>query len=431
MSKNFWNDSHLVSARPIWISIPFFILLLLTTNPAEADFILHSWQNHYEPPSHFALSLQGNYFTTSSNYDASGATAAPTGFKSLNRITTDLLANYGLFSNLSAFARLNWSTLNVTSSTRGGNGFGFGDQSVGLTYRAYSNNIYVHGTKTSGTFLDLQLQSDLPLYNNTQAEISQVPALGDGTYDFTGGIFGGVPIVSGKSQILFSALGIGYTFRTNSFSSAIPWNIRVSYLPLSSGLLASLTLNGLTSLKTDPSVSIGPRSSAATGGSMVTGGTNPSLLSLSEEIGYAFDPGTEMKFIANESLWGQATPNNFSFAVDLSIRFGEGKSSPPPQQTPQSYGKANSGLVRYSIEGRVLKSNDRMNLVKIDKGSQNGIEKEQLFDFFNPRPEGTANEPVARGVVISLKPDEAAIEVTDYFKEVWVDEGFIARRVIK
>ncbi|MGC4121511.1 MAG: hypothetical protein QM765_44435 [Myxococcales bacterium] len=70
-----------------------------------------------------------------------------------------------------------------------------------------------------------------------------------------------------------------------------------------------------------------------------------------------------------------------------------------------------------------------MNLVKLNKGSKDGVAAEQEFDLFSMAPDGSPLAPVARAKVISVTEDEAALQITQYFKQVWIDEGFPARRV--
>jgi hypothetical protein len=87
--------------------------------------------------------------------------------------------------------------------------------------------------------------------------------------------------------------------------------------------------------------------------------------------------------------------------------------------------------VSYSLESKVIRSNDRLNLVKIDKGSQDGVEVGQIFDLFVPSTDQNTGEAVARGRVSNLKFNEAALVIQEYFKEVSIDNGFVARRLIE
>ena len=101
----------------------------------------------------------------------------------------------------------------------------------------------------------------------------------------------------------------------------------------------------------------------------------------------------------------------------------------PSVDESTAYNKANQGIQDYSLEATVTKANDRLNLVKIDKGSIDGVEKGQVFDIFSVRSDGRAAEAVARAQVTSVKSDEAALTIIEYFKEKNINEGFIAKRL--
>lgn len=86
--------------------------------------------------------------------------------------------------------------------------------------------------------------------------------------------------------------------------------------------------------------------------------------------------------------------------------------------------------MNYSLDARVLKSNDRLNLVKIDKGGEDGIEVGQVFDIFQTNPDGTSKLAIARGEVAYTKSHEAVIRITEFFEQVSIDPGFAAKRLI-
>ena len=74
-------------------------------------------------------------------------------------------------------------------------------------------------------------------------------------------------------------------------------------------------------------------------------------------------------------------------------------------------------------------ANDKLNLIKIDKGTSDGVEKGQIFDIYRTGPNGLAADLVARGVVTGVSANETIVNLRQYKKEVWVQTGFIARRI--
>jgi hypothetical protein len=97
----------------------------------------------------------------------------------------------------------------------------------------------------------------------------------------------------------------------------------------------------------------------------------------------------------------------------------------------EDYTRSNQGFQNYSLDAKVLRSNDRLNLVKIDKGTNEGVDVGQIFDVFSVQADGTVGDAVARCEVANVKADQAALSVTEYYKEIWIDEGFVAKRLIQ
>jgi hypothetical protein len=190
---------------------------------------------------------------------------------------------------------------------------------------------------------------------------------------------------------------------------------------------------GLQSLRTDPRASsISATSSAlsvATGGSFIGNAVNPSIMNARGQIGYMFSPIIGLSASVSKSFWGQASPESWNFGFGLQARLGApGSRKNPVDLSPQDYGKSNQGLVNYSMEAHVTRTNDRLNLVKLDKGSQEGVEVGQIFDIFSMKKDGTIGQAVARGKITAVQHAEAALSIQEYFKEVWIEEGFIAKR---
>jgi hypothetical protein len=99
----------------------------------------------------------------------------------------------------------------------------------------------------------------------------------------------------------------------------------------------------------------------------------------------------------------------------------------PDQISNQDYGRGNQGFVTYGLEAKVLRANDRLNLIKIDKGLNDGVEMGQQFDIFPVLQNGKIGEPIARAQVTAVRAQEAALAVTEYFQEILIEEGYIAR----
>jgi hypothetical protein len=167
------------------------------------------------------------------------------------------------------------------------------------------------------------------------------------------------------------------------------------------------------------------------GGSYMVNAINPSLIAARGQLGYQISDTIIFTTEASQTLWGQGAPAGLNITFGVQARWGERQSKNPEKQSPSDYGKSNQGFVNYAFEARVVKVNDRMNLIKIDKGSQDGVELNQEYDVFLVKQNGATGEAVARARVTSVKPTEAALTITEFFREVWIEEGFLVKRPLQ
>jgi hypothetical protein len=68
-------------------------------------------------------------------------------------------------------------------------------------------------------------------------------------------------------------------------------------------------------------------------------------------------------------------------------------------------------------------------LIKIDRGANDGIERGNVIDIYRTGPNGAPADLIARGVVTSVTETEAVVNLRQYKKEVWVQPGYVARRI--
>lgn len=406
------------------------LLSLIVPLSSHADFYLHSWENQREAPRSLRLTPEFNYYSSTANYDAFGSQFTPTGLQSYSRIMTDVTVAYGFNPYLSAYARGSWGRSQADHLTSGGEVFGFTDQTIGFTVHAWESKA---NPAAKGTSIDVQVQADLPAYSNTAAATAGTPFLGDGSIDLTGGAFLTIPIAQTRNHSWVLGGGGGYTWRSSGFSAAIPWSASLRFVPREEGLILGASLSGIQSLRTDPNATnpAAVTSTTAAGGSFFINAINPSLLTARANLGYQMGRNLSLALNGAYTLWGQATPAGFTAGLGMTARWGTESTKAPNQVSPQDYGKSNQGFVNYAFEARVTKTNDRLNLAKIDKGTQDGVEVGQVFDIFLIKQDGTIGEAIARAKCTSAKSSEAVLTVTEYFEEVWIEEGFVAKRPLQ
>ena len=162
---------------------------------------------------------------------------------------------------------------------------------------------------------------------------------------------------------------------------------------------------------------------------------NPTLLQGTGKVGCRWPSGFSVSVAGSEAVWGQSAPRGFLGYGIVDIPFGQNGREPPLKEPalvpPKKYGAANQGFVAYSLEAKVQRVSDRINQLRIDKGAQQGVAVGQVFDIFVVRPDGTVGESVARCKVTSVKNDDSNLTIVEYIREVFIEEGFLARRLVQ
>ncbi len=409
-----------------FVFLPFLAWVAFTSSTVFADFVIHGWENQNEEKAVFSFQLTEIYYHSDSNFNRSGIQSSIPGLYSYDRFQSDLTLRYGFSQFFSSFARLSWGYIHLDSETQSGTRFGLMDQTAGMTYRVYGPS-KTHLLTNETPSIDLQTQIDIPAYRRQTSLTEGTPDLGDGSLDWTGGLFLTLPITRTPSAQISSIFGGGYTLRTLNYSGAFPYSVHLQYIPRSEGFFADIALLGTFSSQTDTVLN---RFTQSSGGSFMTDAVNPSLLQFKGTLGYQVSQSTEFWLSAMQSLWGQQSPNGLSLLLGFQTQLGHKHSKNPTQLTPKTYGLSNQGFLTYSLDAQIKKTNERLNLVKIDKGRQDGVEVGQIFDIFSSKENRSPEEAIARAKVSSIKLNEAVLDITEFYQEIWVETGFLAKRLI-
>ncbi len=416
---------------------------------ARADFYLESWKDFHEETRSLSIAADLNFYSTKQNFDNSGKIDSPPELTSYGRIQTDVTAVYGFSDRITGFARLTWQRVDVSSQVLNGSSYGLGDQTLGLNARLYQKSTRDRELPSS---LDLQLQADLPAYSNTSARSAALPFLGDGSVDVTAGIFGTLPVLSGEETLITLTAGTGITIRNAGFSSALPYSLAFGLRPRVRGIVVNAAVTGFQTLQSDSQGGLGSNftggDSQNTGGSHISNAVNPSLTRMRGEIGWQLSPNSTFSVSVDSAIRGANAPAGTDVALGFMTRFpgvdtendepasrdGVGANEHGNLKHPAVLRRSehpDKGFVSYNLEARVIRVNDRLNLVKLDKGAKDHVETGQFFDLFSVREDGEVKDVIARGKVTAVAEEETALEVTEYFRESWINEKFIAKRVVE
>jgi hypothetical protein len=397
--------------------------------------VVQSWQNHTTSNEGLLLEPRISFYTTTTNFDANSQAITLLNQVTVTRLYFDLSATYHLPNDWFLFGRLSALSSKVKNPTQDiGTISGLSDQLLGIAHRVISN--------PNGLNLSLQFEGTLPVYQNTNQVLSGDPFLGDGSVDLTGGAFAEFPLSQGSD--FWIEAGAGYTYRSKGYSSAVPYSLMLKKSPETEGLLFSIGARGQFSLQTDktlPSIALGDQNRGA-GGSYLINSVNPSWTMAQGEIGYKTSGGSEFYVLAAAPITGKNAPSGIQAALGARFDFGAHPSKQPVAQaaTPSAQGSKKKlsqidHFTTYNFETEVTSINDQFYLAKIGKGLDDGIEKGQLFDIFQVTEDTVTQRktetPVARARVTYVKNDEAALTVVEYYRDQWIEKGYIARRVVQ
>ena len=373
--------------------------------------------------------------STTENYDNTGAKTAVPNLTSYKKTQLDFTAVYGITPKFSVFGRLSMASVSFDTTSLTGSGSGLTEQGLGANYRLWESR---GAAATRPTSIDGQFTIDIPLYDNVSSRSTspRQPLRGDGTLDLTAAAFGTLPLNQGRGQRLYLLGGLGLDIRSAGYSKAIPYQLQLVGLPERSGLLYRAGFHGFKSMTSDPATgtALSPQAQSSpgivdsqdAGRSLIVDALNSSYLQFRATLGYQWGAGDQVFATYFMPMSGTSTAAVKGILVGAQFRFGSGGSS--ASKTPAGKTRSTRKL-SYDLQGRVKQANDRLNLVKIDKGSNDGMEKGQVVDIYRTGSNGLARDLVARGVVTGVAPNESVVNLRQYKKEVWVQPGFIARRI--
>jgi hypothetical protein len=370
----------------------------------------------------FEFESRAGFLTTSENFSPNRTSLPNNG--SAQRFTLDNWLRYRTESDLTLFARFSiaqaqyssLSTQNIALTQ-----FGMSDQMVGANLELSPQDRRVR--------FALQTEVTFPFYSNSSSVLSNSPYLGDGSVDVLAG-----PVLSvdlDEPRTVVASTGISYQYRSKGFSAGIPWFLGVEYEPSQDGILLGARLTGQVSLKNDVSTNNSTLTLQATadqlrgaGGSALINGINSSWTELWLLTGYKINSSVSLPISGSLVLGGTQAPNAYQGFAGLKFSFGSERqrgSSPTPPVVNYRKNKFQS----YDLEAAILTVDEDLHVLKIGKGSVDGVKNGQFFDIFEE------SKPIARAQVIDSKKDESALSVIEYFQERWIEPGQIVRRLKK
>jgi hypothetical protein len=400
---------------------------------AHGSLLLHAWTPAQIPETGTSLiGTQVSFFNSNANWDQNGDDTGPKNLLAQN-LVTDLNFNYQWIDAWTLFGRMSLSGIQGQNSLNSngkidaptGARFGWGDQTVGIQHRLLLFN---------RINLQSQFQIDFPLYS---AE-SHFPSLGDGSIDWTGGGFLNYPLSLGLKTELEVLIGAGITYRTHFYSAAIPWFLGLRINSSHSQIYIQGSLQGSTSMKSDPH-SYSPtffRENLGHKNSLFTGAMNPSWTHGQILLGYQDRTHFHLTLSLTQSLWGQMTPQLTSLTIQLELPLQNDKKTPwtaqhtttQPHLATESTRALPQDTELPTTVAKIIKINERLNLIKINQGEEDGIQIGDSFQLFSPLD--PTQKPLAIARAVHVRPHQSALEISEYIENHWISEDYLANKVL-
>ena len=373
----------------------------------------------------FKLGLGGSYINTNSNFDGTGAKSTLPGAGSLQSLQADLFFQYGISDEITVLANIAFVQNSVTGpstvdkSTISTSGRGPGDATVGLRYQPFRNPVRV--------IVDAQVQT--PLYTrltNTEWPVlstASTVALGTGVTEFTIMGRGEYPIATD----IYLGGAIGNTARTGGFSNLLPYEGYFQYEE-TKGIFLRLGVRGAISISDDQfaggATVPGDRASQAIAGSQLYNGIKPSYFDVNLMVGSYIGKTVFLRAGGELPLAGKNIATAPLFTAVLGFDLG-GKDN------DSGYTHSNRGFQEYYLTSKVIRVNNKLRQLLIDRGTGDQIKVGELLDVFEPDfKNGVFGETVGRGRVLEVGPTRAKLQVLEYYKEITLQEGFVVRRPV-
>lgn len=398
------------------------LVLGLVGSYAQADSLFHPWKDERHTLEGVELAPSFSYYRSTSNYGSTGNLVTSTGFQNYTRSMLDVDAKFVLWTDWTIYGRLSFARVSTenTTAAKTGDKTGLADQTVGLNWFLLKSK--------SGIEANLQFQWEFPAYSITGA----APALGEGIHEGTAGAFLAIPIIEDSVRSLRLSGGSGFRYRTDDYSHGIPWSTGLQLNGLVSGLNLNAMVYGFHSLTTKTSAlsTQNPCFGNLGNDSCAVGVRDPSLITLRVEA--AYDISETFRFSAHyaKGLWGTNAPNGWQVGGGVSLQLWGKDKKNRFSKDPKADDKKEF-VEYYPLEARVQRVNDRFQMIKIDKGKDDGVTLGESLDVFTVTTDGKPVEMIAHARVSSLKEKEAALTIVKYLKEVWIEEGFLVKRPVK
>lgn len=385
-------------------------------SPPFWQFQTHTSFHRPNLPTWFQMTWEGQFFSAQSLLDHTGQTISSPDWTSYQQRGLGLWMSTEKASPLTFYGHVHHRWIQIYSQALSGTAAYWDTQSLGVSWNILTPFSPHPSSIRPQPWLKGLFQGDLTVF-----QLKPQGVMPDRNTQWTLACFGAWPLWSNPPSGLWAGGGLGYQMQSASQSSHLPgslfleWKLENAWFRLGAG--------GQFSLLTEASPF--PQASE---GLLQQGFPRARWIDLAMQAGYLLSKA--QTFTVH---WEQpVTGTSFIKGSDIRLSLSWALFSPSPLSTParerESYSRTNQGFAHYSLSAKILEVQDTLHLVKIDQGSEEGLLPGDRLDLFELNAHGDAQKAMARCRVLDTKPQEAVLEVLEYYQGTHIEPGFIAKK---
>lgn len=367
----------------------------------------------------FQLSFHGSMYKTRDNFSSNRLEESlpPGNAYTLFKETTS--ASFGFNENLSLFINADFGYSEMKTPLYTNTNSSFGDSELGL--RWFPKFEFLNFMFEFGSVLPLYARGSADQWSTVGRETSSV--VGNGTVEPW--VFFSPEFNLGNNFWL--ELGGGAKYRSSGFSNLYLANISLEYKTPKNffmRLSAKYFDTAMEDQYSNQTLNC-ERSTQRMGGSLLFNSINPTLLAASLSTGYYLGEKSFISAEYSQDIWGKNTSSGFSASLGLGFHFGhDDRMSTLPLKKSEPFRQ-------YSTSARIIRLNQKMNLITIDKGSSYGFKNGEVLHIFKvdstTDPSDYGNF-ITSARIIDVESSRSTLQIVDIYDLNQIKEGFVVRK---
>lgn len=367
----------------------------------------------------FQLSFHGSMFQTRDNFSSNRLEESlpPGNAYTLYKETT--AASFGFNEDVSFFinADFNYSEMRTPLFTNSSSSFG--DSELG--FRWFPKFEFINFMFEFGSVFPLYARGSANQWSTVSRETSSI--IGNGTVE---------PWIFLSPQFNLGSdfwleIGSGTKYRSFGFSNLYLAGLSIEYKKPKNIFIKLASKYFDTAMEDQYSNQTlnNERSAQRMGGSLLYNSINPTLLTSSVSAGYYLGDKSYISSEYSHNLWGKNTASGFNVSIGFGFYFGQDdRISSQPHKKVEPFRQ-------YSTSATIIRINEKMNLITIDKGTSYGFKNGDVLHIFKVDSTTDSSDYgnfITTARIIDVESSRSTLQIVDIYNLKQIKEGFVVRK---